>query len=74
MPALVTASHSDARETHEKLSPINYLSVVAFPNPLTYLRASETRESSSTQVCDIVCEVWRNLRRIRSLKSGVTPE
>ena len=25
-------------------------------------------------VCDIVCDVWRNLRRIRSLKSGTTPE
>jgi hypothetical protein len=25
-------------------------------------------------VCDIVCEIWRNLRRIRSLKSGATPE
>jgi hypothetical protein len=47
---------------------------VAFPGELTYLRASETRESSSTQVCDIVCEVWRNLCRICSLKSGATPE
>jgi hypothetical protein len=25
-------------------------------------------------VCDIVCEVWRNLCRICSLKSGATPE
>jgi len=47
---------------------------VAVPAALTYLRASETRESSSTQVCDIVCDIWRNLRRIRSLKSGATPE
>ncbi len=74
MPALVTASHSDARETHEKLSPIHYLSVVAFPGALTYLRASETRVLLQVPVCDIVCEVWRNLCRICSLKSGATPE
>jgi hypothetical protein len=50
------------------------LDVVAFPGVPPYLRASETCGPSSTQVCDIVCDIGRNQPRICSLKSGGTPE